>query len=147
MIRALALAGLVSVSACATSERAEMADEAAIRVVLERQVAAWNRGDIPGFMAGYWRSPDLRFASGGSVTRGWAETLARYEARYDTPEARGVLAFDIIDVTVFSSDDAQVFGAWRLTRDTDAPSGLFTLTFQRIDGAWVITADHTSSAG
>ena len=28
-------------------------DEAAIRAVLEAQVAAWNRGDIPAFMASY----------------------------------------------------------------------------------------------
>ena len=29
--------------------------EAQIRQVLDDQVAAWNRGDIPGFMQGYRR--------------------------------------------------------------------------------------------
>src|SRR5512132_3214165 len=32
-----------------------------IRSVMDKQVAAWNAGDIDGFMAGYWRSPDLVF--------------------------------------------------------------------------------------
>ena len=31
----------------------------AIQEVLDQQIAAWNRGDIDGFMAGYWKSPDM----------------------------------------------------------------------------------------
>ncbi|HNG96278.1 MAG TPA: DUF4440 domain-containing protein, partial [Acidobacteriota bacterium] len=30
-----------------------------VRAVLDAQVAAWNRGDLEGFMKGYWRSPEL----------------------------------------------------------------------------------------
>ncbi len=36
-------------------------DEAEIRAVLSAQVAAWNRGDIDGFMNGYARSPATEF--------------------------------------------------------------------------------------
>ena len=46
------------------------------------QVAAWNRGDLDGFMAGYWKSPDLVFFSNGTRTRGWQATLERYQKRY-----------------------------------------------------------------
>lgn len=35
--------------------------EAEIRAVLSAQVAAWNRGDIDGFMNGYARSPATEF--------------------------------------------------------------------------------------
>src|SRR5947209_20489038 len=48
--------------------------EQAVRAVLDAQVAAWNRGDLEGFMAGYWQSPDLTFFSGDKVTRGWPAT-------------------------------------------------------------------------
>ena len=44
--------------------------EAAIRMVLETQTAAWNRGDLRAFMDGYWNSPDLIFYSGTSMTKG-----------------------------------------------------------------------------
>ena len=34
-----------------------------IRRVLDDQVAAWNRGDIPGFMEGYDKSESTTFVS------------------------------------------------------------------------------------
>ena len=72
----------VVISACShQSPQAEMTfqrEEAAIRQVLEDQQAAWNRGDIPAFMQGYWKSDELRFASGGTVAKGWQVTLDRY---------------------------------------------------------------------
>src|SRR6516164_6864051 len=35
-----------------------------VRQVLDAQVTAWNKGDLPGFIAGYWSSPELSFFSG-----------------------------------------------------------------------------------
>jgi hypothetical protein len=35
----------------------------AIRKVIEDQQAAWNRQDLDGFMAGYWKSAELTFFS------------------------------------------------------------------------------------
>jgi ketosteroid isomerase-like protein len=122
------------------------ADDAAdIRDALATQVTAWNRGDIPGFMETYWKSDALRFASGGTVTRGWRPTLERYLQRYPDRTAMGTLAFGELEVTVLAPDAAVVFGRWELTRAQDKPRGLFTLIWRKIDGAWVIVSDHTSS--
>jgi len=118
----------------------------AICQVLQDQQAAWNAGDIPGFMAGYWNSEALRFASGGSVTRGWQPTLDGYLRRYDTPEAMGQLGFSDLDITQLSGDTAYVFGRWTLYRDEDEPTGLFTLIFNQTDEGWRVVHDHTSSA-
>lgn len=117
-----------------------------IRGVLNAQAEAWNRGDIDGFMSDYWRSADLRFASGGSVNMGWDATITRYKARYPDKAAMGSLAFTDLDIQLISEHDALVFGRWTLTRDNDAPTGLFTLHMKNIDGAWKIVSDHTSSA-
>ena len=54
---------------------------AAIRQVMDDQTAAWNRGDIEGFMQGYWNSPELKFVSGDNVTKGWQPTLDRTNTR------------------------------------------------------------------
>lgn len=122
-------------------------DEAeTIRSVLLAQAADWNRGDLRAFMQAYWKSDSLRFASGGTITHGWRTTLERYLARYPDRAAMGTLTFTLIDVNVVSRDAAVVFGQWELARAQDHPWGLFTLTLRKIDGAWVITADHTSSA-
>jgi len=123
----------------------EVEETAAIRAVLEGQQAAWNAGDVEGFMEGYWRSADLRFASGGSVTQGWAETLRRYQTRYPDRAAMGVLSFSDLDIGLAAPDTGFVFGHWRLERADDAPGGLFTLIFRKVDGAWVVVHDHTSA--
>lgn len=121
-------------------------DEDRILGVLATQQAAWNAGDIDGFMEGYWQSPDLRFASGGSVTSGWQETRDRYHARYSDRELMGELEFSDLGVNMLASDAAVVHGSWALQRAEDRPSGLFTLVLKDIDGGWKIVSDTTTSA-
>jgi len=116
-----------------------------IRSVLAEQDAAWNRGDIPAFMKDYWQSEDLRFASGGKVNRGYEATLNGYLTRYPDKAAMGQLSFTDLETQMMSATDALVFGRWELLRDTDKPGGLFTLHMRKIDGAWKIMSDHTSS--
>ena len=123
------------------------ADRAAIETVLRQQADAWNRGDLDRFMDGYAKIPELRFASGGTVTRGWQETLTRYHAHYPDRAAMGTLTFSDLDTTVFSPEAALVFGRWRLKTDHGEPNGLFTLVFRRTADGWRIVADHTSAAG
>ena len=118
----------------------------AIVTVLRDAEAAWNAGDIPGYMASYWNSPELRFASGGTVTSGWQPTLERYLARYPDRETMGRLVFADLDVRLLGPDHALAFGSWRLVRAHDEPHGLFSLVLRRFPEGWRIVHDHTSSA-
>ncbi|WP_290483366.1 YybH family protein [Hyphomonas sp. UBA3601] len=144
----------LAISACGTvqgqpagvSVALEVQEEAAITAMLEAQDAAWNRGDIPAFMDGYWKSPDLRFASGGNIARGWDATLHRYETRYDTPEKMGTLVTSDYEIEILSPDAAIAHGHWMLEVEGDNPSGLYTLVLRKIDGGWVIISDTTTSA-
>jgi ketosteroid isomerase-like protein len=156
LILMIAISGLLLGAACtsrgepaAPISMSQTSNEQAmseIKAVMANQSTAWNAGDIDGFMEGYWRSADLRFASGGTVTRGWQQTNDRYHARYDSADAMGKLSFTQLEVGLLSGDAAIVHGRWLLTRKADAPSGLFTLVFRRINGAWVIVSDTTTSA-
>jgi beta-aspartyl-peptidase (threonine type) len=124
----------------------EPSSEDAIRKVLADQVSAWNRGDLETFMDGYWRSPELTFFSGGTVTKGWQGTLERYRKRYQSEgQEMGKLSFRDLDVQVLGSDAAVVRGRFELTRRKDKPTGLFTLVFRRLPEGWRIVHDHTSS--
>ena len=120
--------------------------DAAVRAVLSRQVEAWNRGDLEGFMAGYWNSPDLVFQSGATVTRGWQATRERYRRRYQAEgKEMGRLRFQDLDVQLLGADAAFIRGRWHLTmKDGSEPGGLFTLLARRIGGEWKIVHDHTS---
>lgn len=121
---------------------------AEVRALLDAQVSAWNRGDLEAFMAGYWRSPELVFCSGATVTKGWDATLERYRKRYQA-EGRemGRLTFDAIDVMALGEDAAFARGAYRLRlRDGSEPNGLFTLVLRRFPDGFRIVHDHTSAA-
>lgn len=124
----------------------ETSSEAAIRAILDHQDAAWNTGDIDGFMQGYWQSPELRFASGGTVIRGYAPTLERYKARYSSRAEMGMLDTSELEIVMLAPDAAIVHGRWKLTRENDAPGGLFTLVLRQIEGEWKIISDTTTSA-
>src|SRR5438270_11626478 len=88
--------------------------ETAIRAVLDAQAAAWNRGDIEGYMNGYDHSPKTEFVGGDSITRGWQDVLDRYKKKYDSREKMGTLTFSDVEITVLSQDAALVLGRWRL---------------------------------
>jgi uncharacterized protein (TIGR02246 family) len=120
--------------------------EQAIRKVLDDQVKAWNKGDLEGFMAGYWMSPELTFSSGGEQTKGWQATLQRYRKRYQGEgKEMGKLTFSEVQVQLLGPDSAYVRGRFQLVRSKDKPSGLFTLILRRFPEGWRIVHDHTSS--
>lgn len=119
---------------------------AEIRAVIDAQVAAWNRGDIEGFMDGYDRSPNTVFVSGDSITHGWQTVLDHYKKSYDSREKMGVLTFSDLEFAVFNGDTAAVLGRWHLKRANDEPHGTFSLIFRRTKAGWRIVHDHTSSA-
>ena len=121
-------------------EKAKMA----IHAVMDDQVAAWNKGDVDGFMKGYWNSPEMTFVSGNNVTRGWQPTLERYKKGYDTRAKMGVLSFSELEITVLGKDAAVVMGRFTLERESDKPTGMFTLTFRKFKDGWKIIHDHTS---
>jgi len=121
-------------------------NEMAIRAVLDAQAAAWNRGDIEGYMDGYDRSPNTEFVSGDRINRGWQAVLDRYKKSYDSREKMGGLTFSELEITVLSKDAALVLGRWRLKRANDEPHGTFSLLFRKTKAGWRIVHDHSSSA-
>jgi ketosteroid isomerase-like protein len=121
------------------------AAEKAIRQELDAQAAAWNKGDLKGFMAGYWQSPHLSFYAGKDKTRGWQATLERYQKRYQA-EGRemGKLTFSEIDIDLLGPDSAYVRGRWQVVTSKETLGGLFTLIFKKLPEGWRIVHDHTS---
>jgi len=118
--------------------------EGEIKAVLEAQQAAWNKGDVEGFMAYYWRSDDLTFQSGDSRTHGWSDVLARYKKNYP-PDRMGHLEFTDLTVHILARDAAFVLGRFRLDQVGALKEGVFTLIFRRVGEGWRIVHDHTST--
>jgi ketosteroid isomerase-like protein len=137
----------------AIAQTAKHADDAAIRTVLDAQVAAWNRGDIPGFMASYEDSPETTFVGATSVNKGFAPIVERYKQNYTTKEQMGTLTFSELDVRLLpaatgATEYAVVTGHFHLDRTAHGSAakddGIFSLVWHKGPGGWKILLDHTS---
>ena len=128
------------------AEPAASPEESAIRAVLESQVAAWNKADIDGFMAGYWKDEKLTFISGGDITKGWEPVHDRYVKKYqaDGKDKMGKLAFNELKVETLSPTAGLVTGKFELVRGEKNDWGRFTLAFKKFPEGWKIIHDHTS---
>ncbi|GAB2783859.1 nuclear transport factor 2 family protein [Hymenobacter latericoloratus] len=113
--------------------------------MLATQTAAWNRGDIAGFMQGYWQHDSLVFIGKSGLTYGWQPTLDNYRRSYPNAATMGQLDFSNLRIQLLSPDAAQVIGRWHLARPTAGDlHGHFLLVWRRIAGRWVVVADHSS---
>lgn len=131
-----------------TIEAAPEGREKDVKAMLNKQVDDWNKGDLDGFMAGYWKDNGLTFYSGGTIASGWQATMDRYKKRYKADgKEMGSLTFSDLQVSLFDDDRALARGRWKLTmKNGSTPNGLFTLILRRIGGHWRIVHDHTSAA-
>jgi ketosteroid isomerase-like protein len=144
-VLALSLALLGS---CATPYGDRNRDQSqAIEAVIRAQEAAWNRGDLDGYMhEGYLNSPDLTFFSGGDIARGYDTIHERYRQRYrEGGKEMGRLAFTELESFNYGPDTGLVRGRWKLEfLDKSTLGGLLTLIVRRTPEGWRIVHDHTS---
>jgi ketosteroid isomerase-like protein len=123
---------------------AQQKDEMLIRTMLSEQTAAWNRGNIEGFMKGYWESDSLVFMGKSGMTKGYAATLARYKKGYPDTAHMGQLTSNIISMQRLSANYYFVTGKWHLDRSVGMAEGYYSLLIRLINGYWVIVNDHSS---
>ncbi len=138
MIRAciapLLLLGLCS--ACAHAPPAGSFEP--LDALLDRQAEDWNQGDLEGFCAVY--AEDATFISPSGVHQGRAQILARYQAKYDTAEKRGVLSFEPIE-TRYGQKPASIALKWKIQKADSLASGLALIVLHQTAGGWRIVQD------
>lgn len=105
------------------------------------QELAWDRGDIPGFMAGY--ADDICFIGRSGRTCGKDQVTRNYEKNYPDRAAMGDLRFGVQEVLLTDPEHAWVTGTWELFRAVDTVGGGFSLLWRRDSEGWRIIRDHT----
>lgn len=118
--------------------------EKEILKVMQTQQIAWNKGNIDGFMQGYWKSDSLLFIGSKGPTYGWQKTLDNYKKSYPDKDKMGTLEFFDVKVKMLGKKHAYIFGKWKLVRQNDTPNGIYTLIFQKFKDGWKIISDHTN---
>ncbi len=132
------LIGSICLFSCASSSNHP---EAAIRQVMADQEAAWDRGDIPGFMDGY--ADTVCFIGPNSRTCGREAVQARYMQRYPDRASMGDLSFGIDEVVIAGDRNAWLTGTWRLVRAADTLGGGFALFWAHGPDGWRVARDMT----
>lgn len=134
----------LSICLVSASAFAQTKTQQAVIALLEKQSAAWNAGDLEGFMDGYWRSDSLLFLGKSGPTYGWAATLANYQKGYPDTVAMGKLRFEFLKIEPIEKNHVFVVGKWFLSRRIGHLQGAFSLLLRKIRGQWVIVSDHSS---
>ena len=143
---------LVVLISLAAVTRAQSADEQQIRPAITAPTAAWNRGDIPGFMHAYEDSPQTTFI-GSTVRKGFQPILERYKQAYANRAQMGTLTFSDLDVRLLPAacgkpEIALVTGKFHLERSAKGEAtkddGIFSLVWRKGAHGWKIMLDHTS---
>ena len=119
----------------------------AIKDLLTRQAADWNRGDLDAFASGYKNSPDILFI-GRTIEHGYAGMLAGYKTHYPTRAAMGVLSFSGLDVQPLDERFATATGHFHLERTAAGggnADGYFLLVLEKTSDGWKIIRDDTTS--
>ena len=123
---------------------AQTSSETAIRTMLAAQVTEWNKGNIAGYMKGYWEHDSLLFIGKNGPTYGYKATLDRYKKGYPDAEHMGQLTSTILSMKQLSPEYYFVVGKWELKRAAGDLSGSYTLLIRKLKNDWVIIADHSS---
>lgn len=126
------------------SSAAQDKNKQAIRQILSQQQKAWNKGNIAGYMKGYWENDSLIFIGKNGPTYGYYPTLERYQKAYPDKQSMGDLKLTVVSLKKLSNEYYFVIGKWALERTIGNLSGSFTLLFRKIERKWVIINDHSS---
>jgi len=118
-------------------------DSKSIKETIAYQVAEWNKGNVDGFMSGYWQSEEFTFQSGNKRLLGYATLAAMYKKNYAGAKM-GTLTFTDIVLKPLADGLYLVLGRWNVKTTDSEKEGLFTLIFKNIDGHWKIIHDHSS---
>jgi len=148
--RAALLAVVAAAAACARPNLASApgaGDTATtITTMLNQTTAAWDRGDLEGFIVTY--ADSATFAGSRGVTRGKAAIREQYRRSYFQGGApAATLRFSEIEVRPLGSGHALMVGRFTLTpraAGREATTGFFSLTWARQREGWRIIHDHSS---
>ncbi len=144
---------LLVLTACTTPppESPAALDAGTLTLQLAQQfqvsAAAWNEGDLDGFMADYAPDSTTTYVGGsGQLIRGVDQIRERYAPAFAPGATRDSLRFEAFLIRPLSSTVILVSARYVLyRRRTTTASGPFTLIMEQRPDGWKIIHDHSSS--
>lgn len=120
--------------------------ETAIAGILDAQAAAWNAGDLDGFMSAFERSPSTTYIGAPGLVEGFEAIRARYAPGFAPGAERDLLHFESLRAREIDTRYAIVTVRYVLTRAGEVTStGPVTLVMMNVEGTWRIVHDQSAA--
>jgi uncharacterized protein (TIGR02246 family) len=117
-----------------------------IQEILDEQAAAWNAGDLDGFMIAYERSPETSYIGSSGRITGYDGIRERYAPLFEPGAERDSLRFTDLEVRELDPRFGVATARYVLSRDGETTStGPFTLVLLRVEGNWMIVHDQSAA--
>lgn len=148
--RVLFTACLALASACAhgparTGNQVSTENELQLAALMHESAAAWNRGDLDGFLATYKDDAHTAFMA-PQITYGLPDIKSRYARSYfrdGKPKAQ--LSYDDLKYRRLGPDHMLMTGRWYLIdAEGKRQEGYYSLVWEKTDAGWKIIHDHSS---
>jgi uncharacterized protein (TIGR02246 family) len=131
-------------SAGQTAPESDPSDYQQIYRLLVNMADRWNAHDIDGYLAPYWKSPDLLVVLEGEQLKGWSDFASSYHRGYPNLDEMGSVIPDRIQIQMISADVAVALDWWTVVQKRGKVLGTSTMVLRKIDGNWVIVVMHSS---
>jgi len=116
-----------------------------LQALLDQSAAAWNAGDLDGFLITYARDSATTFVTTRGPVYGFETIRDRYAARFEPGAERDSLHFTDFTVRMLGADYVLSTARYMLTRgDSVTATGPFTVIWERRPEGWRMIHDHTS---
>ncbi len=115
------------------------------KVVLAQE-AAWNKGDLDGYLSKFKDAKDTEAVLNGPV-RGLGNIRSAYRSNFPNTETMGHLEQSEVEVRELGPDFALATGKYQLSRGKKSggdASGAFTEIFEKTPDGWRLIFSQTS---
>jgi uncharacterized protein (TIGR02246 family) len=117
----------------------------AVKIVVAQE-AAWNRGDLEGFLSRYKDDPETQAVLGGSV-KGLANIRSTFRLNYPNRESMGTIDYSAVEARELGENFAMATGKYHLERSKKAggsAEGTFIEIMEKTDKGWQIIFSQTT---
>ena len=117
----------------------------AVKIVLAQE-AAWNKGDLDGFISHFKDDPETQVVL-GTPAKGLANIRSAFKTNYPNRESMGVLDYSDVEARELGENYALATGKYHLERSkkTGGPAdGTFTEILEKTPKGWQIIFSETT---
>ena len=116
-----------------------------VKKALNRQVNAWNNGDLEKAMSSYWNSPSTLWVTRSGIQKGYHPVLDGFRKEFADSGSMGIYSYEPLHMEVISATAVYFVIRWKIILNgVRVIEGVSSQVWKKIADQWMICAEHTS---